>query len=1642
MGPLRGTVAIVGVLFVFFANACGSKGSTGDVAEPGDVADTRSSGDASFEGIVDPVDVVSVPADTMGDDVTKGEEIAADAHPYDMQEVGDTDGDMEDLYIEVLEVAVELPDLTDSSSELTDIVETDSVVPDSVDQDLPELDTVGVDSPFGDVFVEDNLEPDAFFSDADGPEVVEYDAMAPVDAFEIIEDVPSCLSDCSDDPCSDDDGCGEPCSVCEEGFVCVVEGDLAICKDDCDSICQAVECGLSGGCQCGQCNDENLCTLDLCVLGTCQHLPNEVPCDDGDKCTVEDSCSWGECTGGNLKECDDGKLCTTDGCQPDTGCEHIPDDSLCSNGLGCLTFVCDPIADCVPSIVSNGEPCDDGNMCSLNSVCFEGTCQPGDKVDCDDGADCTIDSCDWDVGCVNIVIDGLCEDDDVCDGLLFCDPQIGCASGPPLDCDDNVGCTSDSCDPVEGCLNEPIELFCDDGNLCNGEEYCSPDVGCLPGIAIACDDGSECTEDVCDPQTGLCDFLMIDEDEPCQYSGDLCVESAICGGGACEPDVYLDCSDGLDCTMDACGPEIGCVSVPEDAFCVHLESECASAICDVESGCLVLPVEDGQPCDNGDICTINDVCFEGLCAAEEGVDCDDGISCTLDECMPFAGCESMPDDAECDDGDDCNGLEFCDFVDGCLPGLPPDCDDGIDCTADFCDADTGCMNDPDDGLCDDNDPCTGVNVCDPEVGCVDGDVPDCNDGVECTQDSCETGVGCKNELSDAACADLSADCVKGVCDAQLNCIEVAQEDGTSCDDSDPCTLDDACASGACVAGPVDSCDDSLDCTTDSCESGVGCAHETVEDGNACQSDDACVISSGCKAGECDTTQVYWKKSYGEGGVYLANGVASTGDGGIIFAGYAQPEGEDSQVWVVRLNSVGDIMWQKSFGGDGEDVGADVVLLAAGGFAVLAKNGDGNFWFLKLDANGALQWDTVDGAGSPDTIIETADGGLAGMGTYNQDVRIVRLTAAGTVTWSKTYDRSGSIEEGRAIVEAADGGFAVTSATTKAGKDRGWIFRVDSAGITIWNKVFGGSNYGDQLRTLSSDGEGGWTSFGWHAKIGHWMVNIKDDGVTWWQKGSGNKGSTPQVSMLTPDGDYVIGGFRNYGTNYYSMRVSKEKAFIWNRTYDFGENSSEYGYDIAAIGTSGYVIAGKAGVQAGIVKVNQWGVLECDTDSLCNGLQPAECDDEIECTLDNCAAEEGCTNTGQDSACADDEITCTATAYCDETKGCVHEALNYQCNDQDPCTADVCDPDGVGGCVHTDLEDGEGCDDLDSCTTGDVCTGGTCAGNGDCDEPTLTMPDSPSVKCTYCKYDGTCPIAGESCYGQDGHYSINWPEYDVYDDYVVDQVSGLTWQRNVTDQVGNWYQAVQSCLDLELAGEGDWRLPNRMELMSIVTYAGGAIDQDAFPNTPASRFWSASTNAAGTHGWDIWFTGGGFRTDSVWGASYYRCVRGQAPATPNYLPDTDTVLDQTTGLTWQRHLPDEIYKWSEGMAYCESLELDGETDWRLPNIKELVTLVEEHKSPVIDQTAFPDAPGGLYKSSTRSVSGGCCWGASFSSGAYTTDNAFGHVRCVRGGTCKKRDCDTYEASCGTIPDGCGGTVDCGSCEDGVVCGEAGTPYQCE
>ena len=294
----------------------------------------------------------------------------------------------------------------------------------------------------------------------------------------------------------------------------------------------------------------------------------------------------------------------------------------------------------------------------------------------------------------------------------------------------------------------------------------------------------------------------------------------------------------------------------------------------------------------------------------------------------------------------------------------------------------------------------------------------------------------------------------------------------------------------------------------------------------------------------------------------------------------------------------------------------------------------------------------------------------------------------------------------------------------------------------------------------------------------------------------------------------------------------------------------------------------------------------------------------------------------------------------------------------------------------------------------------------------------------------------STFGEDHDYTINPPSYALNEDgTTTDNVTGLMWQSSDDNLTYNWYEAsgipeltynpggiIDVCGDLSLAGYSDWRLPTENELQGILNYENNnpAIDQTYFPSTMNNGYWSSTTHAFYVD--EAWIVDYGFPFVDYGSVRYVsktlgylvRCVRGGSIESAFTDNGDGTVTDTVTGLTWQQDDDAVVKTWEEALSYCEGLELPtGQTDWRLPNIKELRSIVDNTThSPAINLTYFPSTNFGDYWSSTHgwtfSHHGGGyaplgAWSISFS----IADNSDGYInqapitsntyaRCVRGG----------------------------------------------
>jgi hypothetical protein len=467
------------------------------------------------------------------------------------------------------------------------------------------------------------------------------------------------------DSCSDGDKCTykDKCDVdnecigtaldCEDGNPCTINTcnpKLGQCdpgvndpngKCDDENACTNGDKCTSGYCKSGQqlnCDDNNSCTADSCLpTEGCQNSELTGACSDGDPCTTDDNCQKKACIGGKPTNCNDGNPCTIDKCsKADSGCDSKP-------------------------LPGSTMPCNDGNPCTENDKCNQGSCKAGAKKNCDDGDQCTGDSCNVANGTCKHLFLGkyYCDDGDACTQNDVCNQVSGKCVGKLINCDDGNSCTDDNCGKG-GCAHKSASGTCVDGDNCTVGDKCVSGK-CQGGVQNLCNDNEPCTSDLCHKLTGKCINSPLGGKVQCDDS-DKCSDSDLCTEGVCKGQP-INCDDGNSCTKDLCNPKTGCT---------HL-------------------ADSGKPCADSNPCTYSDTCNGKLCIGKSKK-CADDSSCTVDKCDTATGnCKHNPIQGgiSCNDGNLCTLGDKCDNQTGKCVGSDADCDDGEKCTYDTCNPKTG-----------------------------------------------------------------------------------------------------------------------------------------------------------------------------------------------------------------------------------------------------------------------------------------------------------------------------------------------------------------------------------------------------------------------------------------------------------------------------------------------------------------------------------------------------------------------------------------------------------------------------------------------------------------------------------------------------------------------------------------------------------------------------------------------------------------------------------------------------------------------------------------------------------------------------------------------------------------------------------------
>ncbi|GAB4372730.1 MAG: hypothetical protein Kow0042_16210 [Calditrichia bacterium] len=226
-----------------------------------------------------------------------------------------------------------------------------------------------------------------------------------------------------------------------------------------------------------------------------------------------------------------------------------------------------------------------------------------------------------------------------------------------------------------------------------------------------------------------------------------------------------------------------------------------------------------------------------------------------------------------------------------------------------------------------------------------------------------------------------------------------------------------------------------------------------------------------------------------------------------------------------------------------------------------------------------------------------------------------------------------------------------------------------------------------------------------------------------------------------------------------------------------------------------------------------------------------------------------------------------------------------------------------------------------------------------------------------------PAPGEAYYGQDAQFATTPFNFkDLGNGIIQDLNSGLMWQQIPAPNTFTWYQAAEYCESLELAGYDDWRLPTAKELFSIENFSWGwpYLDTTYFSLasgriTKDEQYWTANHYLGTTveGGRDAAF-GVNFVTGHIKaypanaggpiGGKYVRAVRGDYYGINNFADNGNgTITDQASGLMWSQ-ADFGPFDWPTALRFADTSNYAGYSDWRLPNVKELQSIVNYSRAP--------------------------------------------------------------------------------------------------
>jgi REP element-mobilizing transposase RayT len=338
---------------------------------------------------------------------------------------------------------------------------------------------------------------------------------------------------------------------------------------------------------------------------------------------------------------------------------------------------------------------------------------------------------------------------------------------------------------------------------------------------------------------------------------------------------------------------------------------------------------------------------------------------------------------------------------------------------------------------------------------------------------------------------------------------------------------------------------------------------------------------------------YFAKTYGGTGNDRAYSVQQTSDGGYIVAGRTGSfVAESADIFLLKTDANGNIIWAKTYGGTYWDEAYSVQQTSDGGYIVAGGTrsfgaGNSDVFLLKTDANGNIQWAKTYGRTSDDgasSVQQTSDGGYIVAGGTRSfgaggDIFLIKTDANGNIQWAKTYGGTGW-DEAYSVQQTSDGGYIVAGFTESfgAGSYDLFLIKTDANGNVQWAKTYGETNR-EFAYSVQQTSDGGYIVVGRTASFGAgsydlFLIKTDASGNIIWAKTFGGTYSDDAYSVQqTSDGGYIVAGLKNFfGVGkIFLIKTDANGNIIWAKTYE--RTGWDEAYSVQQTSDGGYIVAG-------------------------------------------------------------------------------------------------------------------------------------------------------------------------------------------------------------------------------------------------------------------------------------------------------------------------------------------------------------------------------------------------------------------------------------------------------------------------------------